>query len=130
MHALQVALNKHGYNCGDDDAVWWQFGMDTQSSLLTFQVVTGYTVFAVHWSTAKVNESIFPMTCALLDRPATSCRKQAWRMHQHGKALLGADAEPSDIIQIKSGDSTDEDMQGTERVWLLGEQRWEVKRAT
>lgn len=43
------------------------------------------------------------------------------------KALLGADAQPSDIIHIKSGDITDEDMQGTERVWLLGEQRWEVR---
>ena len=43
VHALQVALNKHGYQCGDDDTVWWQFGMDTQSSLLTFQVMIGNT---------------------------------------------------------------------------------------
>jgi hypothetical protein len=38
VHGLQVALNNKGYYCGEDDCVWWQFGMDTFSSLLTFQV--------------------------------------------------------------------------------------------
>ena len=38
VHHLQVALNEHGYYCGEDETVWWQFGMDTYSSLLTFQV--------------------------------------------------------------------------------------------
>lgn len=38
VHHLQVVLNQHGYYCGEDETVWWQFGMDTNSSLLTFQV--------------------------------------------------------------------------------------------
>ncbi len=38
VHGLQIALNNKGYYCGEDDCVWWQFGMDTYSSLLTFQV--------------------------------------------------------------------------------------------
>ncbi len=38
VHGLQVALNNKGYYCGEDDSVWWQFGMDTYSSLITFQV--------------------------------------------------------------------------------------------
>ena len=38
VHHLQVVLNQHGYYCGEDETVWWQFGSDTYSSLLTFQV--------------------------------------------------------------------------------------------
>ena len=38
VHHLQVALEQHGYYCGEDETVWWQFGSDTYSSLLTFQV--------------------------------------------------------------------------------------------
>lgn len=46
------------------------------------------------------------------------------------KSLLGADAEPSDVLSLKSGDSTDEDLGGMdERVWLLGEQRWEIRKS-
>lgn len=40
VHALQALLNDKGYHCGEDDTVWWQFGMDTYSSLLTYQVCT------------------------------------------------------------------------------------------
>lgn len=43
------------------------------------------------------------------------------------KSLLGPDAQPADVAQIRSGDKTDDDMQDTDRVWLLGEQRWEVR---
>lgn len=42
VHALQASLHRKGYYCGEDDAVWWQFGMDTQSSLTTFQVQVCY----------------------------------------------------------------------------------------
>jgi hypothetical protein len=45
------------------------------------------------------------------------------------KSLLGPDAKPSDVLSIKSGDSTDEDLEASgDRVWLLGEQRWEIRR--
>lgn len=43
------------------------------------------------------------------------------------KSLLGPNAQPSDLADVRSGDRTDEDMQGGERVWLLGEQRWELR---
>ncbi len=44
-------------------------------------------------------------------------------------SLLGPDAKPSDILSIKGDDNTDDDLQATDdRVWLLGEQRWEVRR--
>lgn len=45
------------------------------------------------------------------------------------KALLGPDAQPSDVESVKSDDHTDEDMQGGDRVWLLGEQRWEIRQS-
>lgn len=47
VHHLQVALNEHGYYCGEDETVWWQFGMDTYSSLLTFQVCDPLIVLPV-----------------------------------------------------------------------------------
>ena len=34
-----MALNTAGFYCGEDDTEWWQFGSDTQSSLLTYQVL-------------------------------------------------------------------------------------------
>jgi hypothetical protein len=43
------------------------------------------------------------------------------------KALLGASASPSDVLELKSGDDTDDDLQENDRVWLLGEQRWEIR---
>ena len=43
------------------------------------------------------------------------------------KALLGASACPQDILELKSGDDTDDDLQENDKVWLLGEQRWEVR---
>lgn len=98
VHGLQVALNNKGYYCGEDDSVWWQFGMDTYNSLITFQACNNVA------ETGITDEA-------------------TW------KALLGSDASPSDILALKSGDSTDDDLQeGGDMVWLLGEQRWEVRR--
>ncbi|BDA48780.1 probable protein disulfide isomerase pTAC5, chloroplastic at N-terminal half [Coccomyxa sp. Obi] len=98
VHGLQVALNNKGYYCGEDDSAWWQFGMDTYSSLITFQACNNLA------ETGIADEA-------------------TW------KALLGSDASPSDILALKSGDNTDDDLQeGGDMVWLLGEQRWEVRR--
>ncbi|EIE27431.1 hypothetical protein COCSUDRAFT_45859 [Coccomyxa subellipsoidea C-169] len=96
VHGLQIALNNKGYYCGEDDCVWWQFGMDTYSSLLTFQACNGL-------SETGVSDAA------------------TW------KALLGPDACPSDVLELKSGDDTDDDLQEGDTVWLLGEQRWEVR---
>ncbi len=44
------------------------------------------------------------------------------------KALLGADAEPGHLADLRADDATDEDLSEIgDRVWLLGEQRWARK---
>ena len=51
-----------------------------------------------------------------------TCDERVW------KALIGPDAAPDMIDSIKSGKSDDEDLalDGRDnRVWLIGEQRWE-----
>lgn len=40
-------------------------------------------------------------------------------------ALLGADASPAVLDTLRSENSDDEDMANSDRVWLMGEQRWE-----
>ena len=47
---------------------------------------------------------------------------------QTWKALLGANAEPEHLADLKADDATDEDLSEIgNRVWLLGEQRWARK---
>ena len=47
---------------------------------------------------------------------------------QTWKALLGADAEPAHLADLRADDATDEDLSEIgDRVWLLGEQRWARK---
>ena len=41
VHELHVALNKHGFHCGEDDEQWWQFGDATHAALATFQACAG-----------------------------------------------------------------------------------------
>ena len=42
------------------------------------------------------------------------------------RALLGAGASPADLDTLRSEDSADDDLGNTaDRVWLMGEQRWE-----
>ncbi|KAL4419502.1 hypothetical protein ABPG77_002288 [Micractinium sp. CCAP 211/92] len=96
VHALHVALTRAGYYPSEDDERWWSFGDGTVAALKTFQACNGYPESGV-------------------------CDAATWRM------LLGDDAHPSEIADLRSGDSADEDLsaQGTDRVWLLGEQRWE-----
>lgn len=50
------------------------------------------------------------------------CDPATWR------ALLGAGAVPADIAKLRSEDSADEDLASSDRVWLMGEQRWEDKK--
>ncbi len=38
VHALQVALQRHGFFCGDDDMRWWMFGEPTMNALRIYQV--------------------------------------------------------------------------------------------
>ncbi|KAI3437857.1 hypothetical protein D9Q98_000303 [Chlorella vulgaris] len=105
VHALQVALERAGFYPSEDEIRWWTFGDGTLSALKTFQACSGYPESGV-------------------------CDGATWRF------LLGDDASPSEILNLYTGDSADEDLseQNTDRVWLLGEQRWEdrsrVKRSS
>jgi hypothetical protein len=38
VHALHVALGRHGFFCGDDDMQWWMFGEATMNALRAYQV--------------------------------------------------------------------------------------------
>lgn len=97
VHALHVLLERAGYWPGEDDVQWWQFGDSTVTAIKTFQACNG------------IAES-------------GTCDEVVW------KALMGPGAVPDMIDSIKSGKSDDEDLalDGTDnRVWLIGEQRWE-----
>lgn len=97
VHALHVLLERAGYWPGEDDVQWWQFGDSTVTAIKTFQACNG------------MGES-------------GTCDERLW------KALIGPNAAPHMIDSIKSGNSDDEDLglDGTDnRVWLIGEQRWE-----
>ncbi|CAD7697774.1 unnamed protein product [Ostreobium quekettii] len=41
VHSLHVALQNHGYACGEDDTRWWQYGAATANSVRTFQACNG-----------------------------------------------------------------------------------------
>lgn len=97
VHALHVLLEQAGYWPGEDDVQWWQFGDSTMAAIKTFQACNGMA-------------------------ESGTCDERVW------KALIGPDAAPDMIDSIKSGKSDDEDLalDGRDnRVWLIGEQRWE-----
>lgn len=97
VHALHVALQEHGYYPGEDDVRWWTYGDSTLTALKTFQACQGL-------AESGVADAV------------------VWQK------LLGPGAVPSDIRSMKSGESDDDDLADDgdgERVWLLGEQRWE-----
>ncbi|PSC70776.1 peptidoglycan binding [Micractinium conductrix] len=96
VHSLHIALQRAGYYCSEDDERWWTFSDGTMAALKTFQACNGYPESGV-------------------------CDAATWRL------LLGDDADPSEIYNLETGDSADEDLgnQTGDRVWLMGEQRWE-----
>jgi peptidoglycan hydrolase-like protein with peptidoglycan-binding domain len=100
VHALHVALEAAGYYPGEDDVRWWTFGSETLAAVKTAQACNG------------------------LPESGVSCAA-TWRL------LLGEGATPGDLATLRSGNSDDEDLefQG-DRVWLIGEQRWENRRRT
>ena len=82
VHHLQVALNEHGYYCGEDETVWWQFGMDTYSSLLTFQVGPLGQLLTVRLNRTASNATLIQW------RPQAFVCLEVLR--KHGDAKLGA----------------------------------------
>lgn len=98
VHALHVVLTREGYYPGEDDIRWWTYGDTTVAAVKTFQACQGLPESGV----VDVK-----MWCV----------------------LMGGDAVPSDIYNVKSGESDDDDLAQNwdgDRVWLMGEQRWET----
>ncbi|CAL5223600.1 g6139 [Coccomyxa viridis] len=94
VHHLQVVLNQHGYYCGEDETVWWQFGSDTYSSLLTFQACKGLPETGVAdvgtWKTLMKDGA-----------------------EPSDVLSLQSEDDTDDDMQASDG-----------KIWLLGEQRW------
>jgi len=98
VHALHVVLTREGYYPGEDDIRWWTYGDTTVTAVKTFQACQGMPESGV-------------------------VDIKMWGV------LMGGDAVPSDIYKIKSGESDDDDLAQNwdgDRVWLMGEQRWET----
>lgn len=92
-----MALANAGYYTDEDEARWWNFGDTTLAALKTFQACSGLPESGV-------------------------CDSSTWA------ALLGPRSSPADITTLRSEDSgAEEDLadQHNNRVWLIGEQRWE-----
>eukprot|EP00887_Chlorella_sp_A99_P007821 scaffold20.g7821.t1 len=98
VHGMQVALIQEGYYPDEDEMRWWNFGSSTLAALKTFQASLAID-FGV-------------------------CDTGTWQ------ALLGPGASPADIVSLRSEDSElEEDLtEQSDRVWLIGEQRWENRR--
>jgi peptidoglycan hydrolase-like protein with peptidoglycan-binding domain len=98
VHALHVVLTREGYYPGEDDIRWWTYGDTTVTAVKTFQACQGMPESGV-------------------------VDMKMWGV------LMGGDAVPSDIYKVKSGESDDDDLAQNwdgDRVWLMGEQRWET----
>lgn len=102
VHELQVALNKHGFHCGDDDEQWWQFGDPTHSALATFQACSGLPESGV------ADEKTW---LALLGPDATP---------EDGAALSAGNNTDDDMLG-----GHHEGM-----IYLVGEQRWARRETT
>ena len=99
VHELQVALNRAGFHCGDDDEQWWQFGDATYSALLTFQACSSLPESGVVDAATWV---------ALLGPDATP---------EDGAALSAGDGTDDDMLGHQHDGA----------VYLVGEQRWARK---
>ena len=114
VHALQVALDRAGMSCGEDDEQWWQFGDGTHSALVTFQACEG-----------------LPESGVADERTWRKLLAVAAKKEKGGENRDPSSFVPSDVDSLTSGDANDDDMLGNHHsgmVFLLGEQRWEKKR--
>lgn len=97
VHHLQVMLEIAGYSCGKDDMVWWHYGDGTVAAMRTFQACNGLPESGV-------------------------ADKHSWQI------LAGNGKTMKDIAErVQKEDIFEEDLSNSDRVWLLGEQRWERK---
>ena len=99
VHKLQIALSEKGFDSGEEDMEYWYFGLTTQAAVLTFQ------------SSARL--------------PETGTTDIAtWR------ALLGdelMELDPKVALSRISDGLYPNDLTRTDRVFLLGEGRYEKR---
>ena len=98
VHKMQVILSEQGFDSGEEDMEYWYFGSTTSAALLTFQA-----------------SNRLPET-GITDL-------NTWR------ALLGdelLDISPADALERIGHGGFEHDLSRTDRVFLLGEQRYET----
>ena len=97
VHRLQVMLEVAGFSCGKDDMMWWHYGDDTIAAIKTFQACNGLPQSGV-------------------------ADTLTW------EKLAGEGKSMQDICRIVEKEQMyEEDLTKSDRVWLIGEQRWERK---
>lgn len=96
VHALQVALGREGYHCGDEEMQWWMFEDNTALALRMFQAAQGLP------ETGVADERVWQALLGEGSKPSDL-------------AELQDDENDKDLAAPPDG-----------AVWLLGEQRWEV----
>ena len=97
VHKMQVILAERGYDSGEEDMEYWYFGSATSAALLTFQ------------ASERLNET------GITDLAT-------WR------ALLSddlTDISPAEALAAISDGDYPHDLARTDKVFLLGEQRYE-----
>ena len=152
VHSLQIALSRQGFSCHEEELEWWQFGDTTYSALLTFQArscdsATGSRYYFggqklcaecfgrqfVTWlfcKLAELQDRCKLWVCAC--RHAQDSLRAGVADERTWVALLGEGADPAVVGTMQSGDDTDTDLTSSHEsqgVWLVGEQRWERRRA-
>ena len=98
VHKMQVILSEQGFDSGEEDMEYWYFGSTTSAALLTFQA-----------------SNRLPET-GITDL-------NTWR------ALLGdelLDISPADALERIGHGGFEHDLSRTDKVFLLGEQRYET----
>jgi antiviral helicase SKI2 len=97
VHKMQVILSEKGYDSGEEDMEYWYFGSTTVNALMTFQA----------------SERLRETGITDID---------TWR------ALLGEDRlamAPADALATIGDGEYPNDLARTDKVFLLGEQRYE-----
>lgn len=70
VHHLQVALRRKGFDCHNDDLLWWQYSDSTQSAVQYFQVSYGM------WSSSNVAPvTLGPLTLQYQWLASAACLK-------------------------------------------------------
>lgn len=126
---LQCALERAGCYCGEDEMMWWQFGMATESALRTFQVGRAPNMQPAHALTSSPAHA--PQAAGVHIRLLTPRGVPSQGINglpETGvsdagtwQVLLGEAAQPADLVNLSANNAQyDDDMSGhSDSVWLL-----------